>query len=167
MQVKDIAEEAAAVIEVNAAIRNILLEQFEVGDAAQSAGYKAYATLAAEVGVSVANIFLALQNKGAGRTYVALCDLVYQLNANKFWVDNASAIHPLIVSALSAHKDSGMFELDRHTQDTYALHDGLWYASIYAPLEIFTQIALLLGGPALLNKHSTTIKTALMPYFRR
>lgn len=129
------------------------------------AGYMAWALLAVDVSVRVANMFLAIKNPNEHRTYRALCDTTYELPTNEFWVKNASVILPLIHAALNAYRDSVDFAIKAKELGEYSSANNLMLASRAAPLEIFPVIAYLVGGPALMVAQSAALKSALAPYF--
>lgn len=128
-------------------------------------GYMAWALLAVDVSVRLANVFLAIKNPKEHRTYRAICDLSYQLNTNEFWQKNASVILPAVHVALNSYRDGVDFELRRREIGEYSTYDNLIAASRCAPLEIFPLIAYLVGGPALMQSESVPLKLALAPYF--
>lgn len=128
-------------------------------------GYMAWALLAVDVSVRIANVFLAIKNPKEHRTYRAVCDLTYQLNTNEFWAKNASVILPAMHVALNTYRDGVDFELRRRELGEYSTYDSLIAASRSAPLEIFPLIAYLVGGPMLMQSESAPLKLALAPYF--
>lgn len=160
-------EPAAVQLEIDDRLRTIFMEQYGLMREENDPGYKAWGLMGVEVAMCLANVFLLLKDaKTPGRAFKAVCDLSYVMNTNEFWVKNAGIILPVVHMALNAHRDHMLLAVDRQERDQYALHDGLMYAAMYAPLEVFTVIAYCLGGPALQANISTTLKLALQPYFR-
>ena len=127
------------------------------------AGYMAYGTLAVDVAVRLANVFLAVKaDKGV---WTVACDLSFQLSTNEFWQKNAAVLVPIMHVCLNTHNDGVMLQVERETRNEYSSHDALISASRAAPLEIFPVIAYLLGGPALMLSASLPLKRDLAPYF--
>lgn len=160
--------EAATQLEIDERLRTIFMEQYDVLNEKRDPGYKAWATYGVEVAMCLANAFLLLRDsKTPGRAFKVVCDLTYEMNTNPFWVKNAGIILPVVHMALNAHRDHLLLTVDRQERDQYALHDGLMYAAMYAPLEVFATIAYCIDGPALQTGVSATLKLALQPYFKR
>lgn len=145
-------------------LTEIFKEHFGV-DADEPAGKNAYALLAVDVAVSIANIFLSLKNPDDHRHYRAICDTTYHLNTNDFWTRNASVLLPIMHVGLNTWRDGVELMVERTVENEYAHNDGLILGSRAAPLEIFPVIAYLVGGPALMVKSSLPLKKALAPYF--
>jgi hypothetical protein len=147
---------------IDGRIEDILIQQFRINDREQDPGYKAYACMAVEVGMAFTNIFLALKDPTAGRSYRGFCDLTYQLAQNDFWQKNASVILPVVHMALNAYRDGVSLSLER---SEYGVHDNLIAAARCAPLELYPLLAYLVGGPGLMVSTSIPLKNELAPYF--
>lgn len=147
---------------VDKRIEDILIQQFQLNDQDKEPGYKAYGFMAVEVGMALTNMFLALRDPAAGRSYRAFCDLTYQLATNKFWENNANVILPVVHVALNAYRDGVALSLER---TEYGMGDSLIAAARCAPLEIYPLLAYLIGGPGLMVAASIPLKTELAPYF--
>lgn len=164
-----VQQELAKVVQGNAAldakIQDILTQHFGLLDKDADIALKAYGTMALEVAMAIANMFLALKNPEQHRTYRAFCDLTYQLNTNDFWVKNASILLPALHVALNAYRDGGMLMADRAIRGEYSTNDALISAAQVAPLELFPLIAYCIGGPNLMVKASIPLKTDLATYF--
>ena len=155
-----------ATVKLDSRIIEILNKHFKVSDEAiKDAGYKAYAGLAVEVGVAIANMFLAIRNPDTGRTYRGFCDFTYQLNTNVFWEKNASVLMPLIHMALNTFRDGVFMAVERQQRNEYSGADTLIASSRAAVLEIFPVIAYLVGGPVLMVEVSAQLKLDLAPFF--
>lgn len=148
-------------------LENIFLEEFDLlrdkDDAGFDAGYKAWGLLGVDVALRLAKMFIGLKNNTG--MYEAICDLVYQLSNNDFWQKNASILIPVMHTALNAHRDGAMLMADRAARDEYSSSDALISAARAAPLEIFSVIAYIVGGPHLMAAKSLTLKQRLAPYF--
>lgn len=129
------------------------------------ARYMAWCLMAVEVGLAMANMFIAIRNPEQHRTYRAICDLTYGLNSNDFWQKNASVLLPVVHSALNAYRDGVSLTLEREVRKEYSSNDALISAARAAPLELFPLIAYLVGGPSLMVSASLPLKTELGPYF--
>lgn len=161
-----VLETVRAIAEVDDRLRGIFTEHFGI-ESSEDNGYKAYATLAVEVAVSIANIFLLVKGQATiGRAHRVVCDLVYRLNTNEFWTKNAGIIIPVMHAALNAHSDSEVFALDRKDQGTYALHDGLRYAAMLAPLEVFSTILFCISGDLAVKVQAPEMKLKLLQFFK-
>lgn len=150
--------------EIDSQLQEIFMSAFSI-DKEQSAGHNAYALMAVEVAVSIANLFLSLTRPNEHRHFRAICDLTYHLNTNDFWQRNAAVILPTIHTALNAHRDMAELVLEREVRNEYSANDGLIASAKAAPLEIFPVIAYLVGGPKLMVAASLPLKRALAPYF--
>ncbi len=128
-------------------------------------GLMAYGTMAVEVGVALANIFLGIKNPDQHRTYRGFCDLTYQLNTNDFWQKNAAVLLPVIHVALNAYRDGVALTIDKETRGEYSSSDALISSARAAPLELFPLLAYCVGGPMLMLSASLPLKTDLAPYF--
>lgn len=159
-----VAQVGTRVHNTDVILTELFKEHFGV-DADEPAAKNAYALLAVDVAMSIANIFLSLKNPGDHRHYRALCDTTYHLNTNDFWTRNASVLLPLMHVGLNTWRDGVELMVERSVENEYANNDGLILGSRAAPLEIFPVIAYLVGGPALMVKSSLPLKKALAPYF--
>jgi len=153
-------------MQIDDAIRDIFRKRFDVDSEAnkESPGYQAWALDAIEVGVALANMFIAVSRPESGRGFRMAKDLTYGLNASNFWIKNAPVLMPLITMALNAHADSLNLTIDAATHREYTGYDGLLAAAKAAPLEIFSMLLYLVGGPLLMSVASTPLKLDLMPY---
>lgn len=131
----------------------------------QEPGYIAYALMAVDVSVRLANMFLAIKNPESRRTYRMACDLTYELATNEFWKRNATAITPTLHVCLNTYRDGATLLMERQERDEYSSMDALISASRAAPLELFPVIAYLVGGPELMASASLPLKRDLAPYF--
>lgn len=153
---------------VDAKIQEILVQCLGINgmkeDDVPSAGFKAYALEAVQVGVAFANMVMALRDPKSHRTYQAFCDLVYALNTNNFWQKNATVLLPIMHVWLNTYRDGAGFLLEREQRHEYASHDALIAASRAAPLEFFSVLAYLVGGPMLMVQASIPLKVQLAPF---
>lgn len=169
----NVLEQAQKVANKNTAIdsqiQEILMRNLGLvvreGEPKPEIGLMAYGTMAVEVGIALANIFLAIKNPEQHRTYRGFCDLTYQLNTNDFWQKNAAVLLPVIHVALNAYRDGVSLTIDRDIRGEYSSSDALIAAARVAPLELFPLIAYLVGGPGLMLSASIPLKTELAPYF--
>lgn len=163
-----VAASAKGNAEVDNQIQQILIEQFGINNMedkdTQTAGYKAYALEAVQVGVAIANMVMALRNPASHRTYQAFCDLTYNLNTNTFWNKNASVILPILHVWLNTYRDGATFIEERIRRNEYSSHDALIAGSRVAPLEVFPVLAYLVGGPPLMLRASAALKVQLAPF---
>lgn len=156
-------------LSVDEKLRGLFMEHYGLNvtdpdDKKSAVGYKAYGLMAVDVAMRLANVFMAINNPKAPRTFQAICDLTYQLNTNDFWHKNASILLPLMHAALNAHRDVIVFNKAREELNEYSMLDALSAAGRAAPLEIFPVIAYCLGGGALMQECSASLKQALAPY---
>jgi hypothetical protein len=155
--------------EIDGAITEILMRNLGLivaeGETKPDVGLMAWGTMAVEVGLALANLFLAIKNPDQHRTYRAICDLTYQLASNDFWQKNAAVLMPVVHSALNAYRDSASLLLERESRGEYSSNDALIAGARTAPLELFPLIAYLVGGPKLMVSASIPLKTELGPYF--
>lgn len=162
-------EQVQKIVEIDSRLTDIFKQHYrcneEKDSGPETAGYMAWALLAVDVSIRIANVFLAIKNPKEHRTYRAVCDLTYQLNTNEFWAKNASVILPTMHVALNTYRDGVDFEMRRRELGEYSSYDSLIATSRCAPLEIFPLIAYLVGGPMLMQSESAALKLALAPYF--
>lgn len=164
MNLESVTNNAAVVMEIDNRLQAIFIEHFGVDEKAP-AGHNAYALMAVEVAVSLANLFLSLKRPDEHRHYRALCDTTYHLNTNDFWQRNAAVLLPVMHVCLNTYRDGAELVLERTVRGEYSSNDALISASKAAPLEIFPVIAYLIGGPKLMLTASLPLKRALAPYF--
>lgn len=152
---------------VDSELRNKLIEAFDIQNDEANAGYKAAALEAVEVCVSVVNMFLAIRKSDGPRSTRMLCDLVISLNTNQFWVRNSAALVPMLQAALFAYFDEAELAVEKHTNNNYAVYDGLICGSRCFPLSIVSYVMFLLAGPKLAIANSLQVKKFLYPLFNR
>ena len=128
------------------------------------AGYRAWGLMGIEVALAMANMIIAMKKPDAGRGLRVMQDLTYALNANDFWTKNAPILVPVLTVAINAHKDSVSLKVDAQRNGEYTIYDKLTSASSLVPLEIFSMILYLVGGPMLMSNRSLPLKIALAPY---
>lgn len=152
---------------IDTTLRAIFTEHFELDSEKmeQNPGHKAYAGYAVEVAVSLANLILAVRRPESGRSFRAISDLTYALNANEFWLKNAPVLVPVLTTVLNAHKDHMDMIMRRAELSEYAGYDKLMSAASGAPLELFAMMLYLVGGPLLMASSSLALKEDLAPYF--
>lgn len=152
--------------ELDERLREIFIKHFEINSetSKDNPGYKAYATYAVEVAVALANIIIAVKNPEAGRGFRAISDLTYTLNANEFWLKNAPVLVPVLTIILNAHKDYVSMVYERSKMEQYAGDDKLIGSAQIVPLEIFSMMLYLVGGPMLMSVASLALKKDLLPY---
>lgn len=164
-----IRKAASVSVSVDERIKQILVQHFELPQEGATdvpnPGYVAYGYMAVDVGIRLANMFLAIKNPGDPRTFRAICDLTYQLESNQFWSKNAGFLTPMIHVALNAHSDAVALLADRSIRNEYSTNDALIAAGRAAPLELFPMLAYLVGGPKLMATRSLQLKLDLAPYF--
>ena len=127
-------------------------------------GQRAWGMQAVEVAVSMANLIISMRKPEAGRGLRVIQDLMYSLNANDFWTKNAPVIVPILTVAINAHKDYVALKTDAALNREYTLYDKLTSASGLVPLEVFSIILYLVGGPMQMSNRSLQLKMALAPY---
>lgn len=144
----------------------ILKKHFEIdGDKNKdNPGYMAWAAAAVPVGIAFANLILAVNNPESGRSFRAMCDLTYNLGANDFWSKNAAVLVPILTVVLNSHKDGMALLVEQDNYKEYALYDKLISGTRVMPLEIFSMLLYLVGGPVLMAAASVPLKLDLAPY---
>lgn len=147
-------------------LRNTLIKHFNV-EGEENAGYKAAAIEAVECSVSICNMFLAIRGADTPRTLRMLADLTIGLNTNQFWVRNAPSIVPMIQAAIFDYFDEAALTLEKTTNKSYVLFDGLIAHSKCNPLAIVSYMLFLLGGPKLSMAKSLLLKQDLYALFNR
>ena len=153
---------------VDEALRAIFIDYYQIGSIekqATDAGHNAYALLAVDVSMRLANMFLAIKNPSDHRSYRMACDLTYELATNEFWKRNHNIITPTLHVCLNTYRDGAAMLAEKTARDEYSSSDALISASRAAPLEVFPVIAYLVGGPELMVSASLPLKRALAPYF--
>lgn len=130
-------------------------------------GYMAWATSAVPVCMGLANILLAVKYPDSGRGFRAITDLTYELGANDFWTKNAAVLVPILTVALNSHRDYLGMRVEEEKYSEYAMYDKLIAGAQSMPLEIFSMVLYLVGGPLLLATGSLPLKIALAPHFTR
>ena len=131
----------------------------------ENAGYVAWATSALSAGITLANLFIAVNRPGSNRGYAAITDLAYVLNHNEFWARNSNFLMPIVIVALNAHKDYVSLLAETDDKKEYGMYDRVMRGSELTQLEVFVAILFLVGGPDLMAKYSTPLKLDLAPYF--
>lgn len=162
-----IAGKANEIISVDDEVREILNEHFELHKDSRKDDneYKAVATAAIEVGLSISNLFLSIKYSSSNRGFSVINDLVLNLNSNPFWNANSKVLVPAITMGLNAHKDYANMSLARSEARDYAIYDRLMCGAQSVPLEVFSLLLFLTGGPDLMAKQGLNLKMALSPYF--
>lgn len=148
-------------------LRRVFIKHFEIDSEKnkENPGYKAYALSAVEVGIALANIVISLNKPESHRSFRAVSDLVYGLNANDFWVKNAPILVPALTVILNSHRDYVDMMARRTEMAEYAMYDKLASGAKCASLEVFSMLLYLVGGPMLMNVASLSLKIDLAPYF--
>ncbi len=160
-QAAKVARETA---EVNNSLEEILVDVFGLNDKDAPIGQKAYSGLAIDVGMKLANMFIAIKNPKSHRTYTMACDLTYGLSLNDFWIKNASVLMPGIHIALNAYRDKAALQLETQVEGTYSEHDVLITGARCAPLEVFSLLLFCAGGADLMVVKSIELKQRLKPF---
>jgi hypothetical protein len=156
--------------EVDEVLRGIFKEHFDIPTNEDiekdpnKMGYRAWAMMAIEVAVSMANMIISMRKPESGRGLRVMQDLVYALNANDFWAKNAPILVPILTVMCNAHKDGVALKVDAMQNSEYTIYDKLTSATQLVPLEIFSMILYLVGGPMLMSNRSLPLKIALAPY---
>lgn len=151
-------------------LRKIFAEHFElptneeVEGRPDKIGQRAWTLMAIEVALSCANMVIAMNRPESGRSFRSIQDLLYVLNSNDFWVKNGPVLVPVMAMACNAHKDGVAFKLDAIKNQEYTIYDKLTSATTLVPLEIFSMLLYLVGGPMLMATRSMQLKLALAPY---
>ena len=148
----DVLDALKAQRRVDEQLEDIFMEAFELkGDKHKdNPGYMAWAGFAVPVAVSLCNIFLSLKDSNSGRNFRALSDVVYNLAGNEFWVKNYNVLNPMLTAAMNSYKDYAAMAVERIQYQEYANYDKLMSGSLVAPLEIFSLMLYLVGGPLLM-----------------
>lgn len=133
----------------------------------ENPGYLAWATSALPCCVALANVLLAIKYPESHRSFRAIQDLTFQLGANDFWSKNAPVLVPLLTVAINSHKDYVGMVVEKSTWQEYSTYDKLISGAQCVPLELFSMILYLVGGPLLMATSSLPLKIALAPYFLR
>lgn len=167
-------EAAMATIADNArkdeVLRKIFMEHFalpsneDIEKNPEKVGYRAWGMMAIEVSVSMANLVIAMRHPQSGRSLRAIQDLAYGLNANDFWGKNAPILVPIMTVMINAHQNAVSLKADAVQNREYTIYDKLTSATELVPLEIFSMILYLVGGPSLMATQSLPLKLALAPY---
>lgn len=147
------------------ALREIFERHFDLEGQKDNIGYQAYARMAVEVCISIANVILSMKHPESRRGLRAIQDLTYGLNSNDFWMKNASVLLPVLTVIINAQKDFATFQLERKTMQEYGSYDKLISGSETVCLEIFSVILYLVGGPSLMSLASAPLKIDLAPHF--
>lgn len=149
------------------ALDAIFRKYFEVdGDKHKdNPGYMAWALAAVPVAIALSNVLLAIKDPESRRSFRAMCDLTYQLGANDFWAKNAAVLVPILTVCLNASKDAASMAMERDEYREYAMYDKLICGTLVMPLEIFSMVLYLVGGPLLMATSSLQMKIELAPYF--
>lgn len=130
-----------------------------------SPGYMAWALAAHGTCMALANVLLAVKHPNSGRSFRAIQELSYLLGANDFWAKNSPVLMPILTAALNAHKDYLSMVIEQESYREYATYDKLMSGAASMPLEIFSIVLYLTGGPLLMASSSLPLKLALAPYF--
>jgi ABC-type glycerol-3-phosphate transport system permease component len=121
----------------------------------------ANATAAVGVVCSLVNTFGVMAGYENYVPQMAIADLVFILNTNTFWVQNATYLVPLLNSAVNAFND---------TQELKAKNEPLWRDLVYHNnnvwLEILPAIVFCLKGYAEMRAVSNEMKQAFEPLLR-
>jgi hypothetical protein len=131
----------------------------------QDNAYQALTTLAQETAVALANLVVNMKRPDTGRTFRAMYDLTIGLNANLFWSKFAGNLMPLVQAVMQNHLDSVSLQLERG-DDKLGPYDKLIMGAEASPLDLFSMILCLVGGPTLQVKNSVILKKELMPLLK-
>lgn len=147
-------------------LRAIFMKHFEVESetADNDAGRKSWALYAVDTAMAIANVLLAIKKPESGRGFRAISDLIYTLNANEFWNRNSPVLVPVLTVILSSHTDYLSLIVERSKMQEYAVYDKLISSAKIVPLEIFSMILYLVGGPMMMAASSLPLKLDLAPY---
>jgi len=122
----------------------------------------ANATAAIEVVCSLVNTFGVMAGFANFNAQMAVADLVFVLNTNSFWVQNASYLVPLMNSSVNSFLDA---------QELRVKNEPLWkeleYHNNNTWLEILPAIVFCLKGYADMRKISLEMKKAFEMLLRR
>lgn len=162
-----LSETITAQTKIDDSLRQIFVKHFEINSEKnkENPGYVAYALDAVEVGVSIANVIMSIDKPESYRGFRAICDLVYGLNANNFWIKNAPVLVPALTVILNSHRDYVDMMVRRKEMEDYAIFDKLASGAKCAVLEVFSILLYLVGGPMLMSVASLPLKIDLAPYF--
>ena len=147
-------------------IEKILRKYLEIDDEKNenNLAYKGWAIGALQVGVTVANLLMAIKQPDSGRNFRAISDLSYILNVNEFWSRNSSFLMPLIIITLNSHKDYLSLASEPKEKREYAAFDRVLRGCEMVGLDIFSALLYLVGGPDLMGRSSASLKLELSPY---
>lgn len=150
-------------------IHKILFDFLEIEEnkKKENAGYVSWAMQALPVGITLANMLLALKRPGEGRSHRAIADITYVLNTNEFWVRNSGFLMPLVIMSVNAQKDHALLASEGKDNPQYNIYDRTLRGTEFIGLELFTAILYLVGGPALMAKSSMGLRLELAPFFIR
>lgn len=126
-------------------------------------GYQAYAGFAVDVCIRLANIIIAIKKPESNRSFRALSDLTFVLSGNEFWQRNSQVLMPMVMAIMSSHRDYVAMIVERSEMSEYAMYDKLLSGADTMPLEIFSVVAFLAGGPELMVSCSLPMKLDLLP----
>jgi hypothetical protein len=142
--------------------RALQLEEHKNKPEPEHQAHMAVALLAIEVAVSLANAFIGLRRPNEARYVRLFFDMVVGLNGNAFWGQHASAMMPLLHTALMDHCDSVSMQIERG-ETKISPWDKLIMGAEASVLAPFSQILFLVGGPPLQMAGSVQLKKELMP----
>jgi hypothetical protein len=122
----------------------------------------ANATAAIEVVCSLVNAFGVMSNYQNFSSQIAIADLVFVLNTNTFWVQNATYLVPLMNAAVNAFTDAQELQIKNEP-----LWKNLEYHCCNCWLELLPAIVFCLKGYPEMRKVSLEMKQAFEPLLRR
>jgi ABC-type glycerol-3-phosphate transport system permease component len=121
----------------------------------------ANSTAAVEVVCSLVNTFGVMAGYHNYVPQMAIADLVFILNTNTFWVQNASYLVPLMNTAVNAFNDN---------QELRVKNEPLWRELVYHNnncwLELLPAVVFCLKGYAEMRRVSVEMKQAFEPLLR-
>lgn len=119
--------------------------------------------LAADVGTRLFNVLFAVRNPNAQAGYTAIMDLTVNLNNNAFWVKNGPVLMPLLHMALAAQADYATLAVEKASDPNITKDDEVRAESKLVGLELFSMIAFLVGGQAMMQAVGLKLKRKLAP----
>jgi ABC-type glycerol-3-phosphate transport system permease component len=121
----------------------------------------ANSTAAVEVVCSLVNTFGVMAGYNNYIPQMAIADLVFILNTNTFWVQNAAYLVPLMNTAVNAFNDA---------QELKTKNEPLWKELVYHNnncwLELLPAVVFCLKGYAEMRRVSVEMKQAFEPLLR-
>lgn len=149
-----------SLVEADARIRQIaqgFLVPKEGSEESKDARRMANGFAAAEVVISIYNIFQGLRNPSENAMYSLMNDLTLALNTNPFWVQHAGALMTLFIAAVNCANDARQLKLenDPRWKDLETQSRNMW-------VEIMPYIIFQVHGYAAMRATSLTVKKTFL-----